>query len=286
MAAATPPSDKEASLWEHIEELIIRLRRIVIAFIMAAVILSLIPAGSGGMLYVPLIAKLPALIFAHTVPKQIKALDGHVYNITILPSTEFESIQIMMQAVLLLGAIGSAPIAAREIWAYIEPALYPHEKAFAKKFVVLFVLSFLFGVFFAIYIAAPLIVTMMLKLYPPLVPADYGFIMAVRISSIVGFVLKLALAFGLLFELPVVLYLLLAYGIVDPEMFGKDAMKYIFLGSMILGAIISPDPSGLGMLLIGFSLYLPMHIAITLGKKRGLERRALREAEAVARYSS
>ncbi|ALL01341.1 Sec-independent protein secretion pathway component TatC [Pyrodictium delaneyi] len=283
MSAASPPGDREASLWEHIEELIIRLRRIVIAFMVSAAILSLVPAGSGGLLYTPLVTKIPALIFAHTVPKQIKTLDGKVYNVTVLPSTEFESIQIMMQAVMLLGLIGAAPVAAREIWAYVEPALYPHEKAFAKKFIVLFVISFFFGVFFAIYIAAPLIVTMMLKLYPPLVPTGYEMILTVRISTIVGFVLKLALAFGLLFELPIVLYLLLAYGILDPEMFGKDTMKYIFLGTMILGAIISPDPSGLGMVLIGLSLYIPLHIAITLGKKRGLERRAIEEAKALAR---
>jgi len=286
MAASAPSSDKEASLWEHIEELIIRLRKIIIAFIVSAAVFSLIPAGDSGALYVPLITRLPVLIFSHTVPSQIEALDGKVYNVTVMPSSMFESVQIMMQAVLLLGTIGSAPIAAREIWAYIEPALYPHEKAFAKKFIVLFVVSFLFGVVFAIYIVAPLIITMMLKMYPFFVPPEYGFILPVSISDTVGFVLKLAIAFGLLFELPVLLYLLLAYGIVDPEMFGKDTMKYILLGSMILGAIISPDPSGLGMLLIGFSLYLPMHIAITLGKKRGLERRALEEAKAVARYGS
>lgn len=283
MSAASPPGDKEASLWEHIEELIIRLRRIVIAFMVSAAVLSLIPAGGGGLLYTPLVTRIPALIFAHTVPKQIKTLDGKVYNVTVLPSTEFESIQIMMQAVMLLGLIGAAPIAAREIWAYVEPALYPHEKAFAKKFIILFVLSFFLGVLFAIYIVAPLIVTMMLKLYPPLVPTGYEMILTVRISTIVGFVLKLALAFGLLFELPIVLYLLLAYGILDPEMFGKDTMKYVFLGTMILGAIISPDPSGLGMVLIGLSLYIPLHIAITLGKKRGLERRAIEEAKTLAR---
>ena len=273
--------DREASIWEHLTELAIRLRRIIIAFIVAATVLSLIPAGRGGLLYVPLAAKLPSLIVAHTVPSQITTFDGRTYNVTILPSTEFESIQIMVEGIMLLGVIGSAPIAAREIWAYVEPALYPHEKRFAKRFIFLFVAAFLFGVFFAIYVVAPLIVTMMLKLYPPLVPSGYTFLLTIRISTIVSFVLKLAIAFGILFETPIVVYLLLAYGIIDPGLFSKTTMKYIFLGTLIVGAIISPDPSGLGMLIIGLSLYAPLHIAVKLGKKKALQRKHVRETEAL-----
>ncbi|KSW12192.1 hypothetical protein CF15_05375 [Pyrodictium occultum] len=286
MAEPRPPGDREATIWEHLEELAVRLRRIVIAFIVSAAVFSALPAGGhGGSLYVPLISRLPVIIFSHAVPSQIKAFDGKVYNVTIIPSHTFESIDIIMYSAMLLGAIGAAPVAAREIWAYVEPALYPHEKAFARKFVALFVAAFIFGVVFAIYIVAPLIITMMLKMYPFFVPPSYGLIITVNISDTVDFTLKLAVAFGLLFELPLVVYLLLAYGIIDPEMINKDTLKYILLGSMIVGAIISPDPSGLGMVLIGISLYLPMHIAITLGKKKGLERRALEEIKALASYA-
>ncbi|ABM81330.1 twin-arginine translocase subunit TatC [Hyperthermus butylicus] len=272
--------DREASIWEHLTELAIRLRRIIIAFIISALVLSVIPAGKGGLLYVPLAAKLPSLIVAHTVPKQITTFDGHTYNVTILPSTEFESIQIMVEGILLLGVMGSTPIAAREIWAYVEPALYPHEKRFAKRFMFLFVAAFLFGVFFAIYIVAPFIYTMMLKLYPPLVPSGYKFLLTIRISTVVDFVIKLAIAFGLLFETPIVIYLLLAYGIISPDHFTPTTMKYILLGTMIVGAIISPDPSGLGMLIIGLSLYIPLHIAIKLGKKKAQQRKQVEEAMA------
>ncbi len=272
--------DREASIWEHISELVIRLRRIAIAFLISAVILSLIPAGSGGFLYVPLAAKLPSFIFELTVPKKIVTFNGKEYNVTVIPSTEFESVQLIAEGILLLGLMGTAPIAAREIWAYVEPALYPHEKRFAKRFMALFVLSFIAGILFAIFIAAPLIIRFMLKLYPPLVPSGYQFFLMIRISSIVDFVLKLAIAFGILFELPIVIYLLLAYGIIDPDYFNETTMKYIFLGSMLVGAILSPDPSGMGMLLIGLTLYLPLHVAVKLGKKKALERKQMEESYA------
>ena len=339
--AEAAAGDREASLWEHLSELAIRLRRIVIAFFTAALVLSAIPAGRGELLYAPLATKLPMLIFQHTVPPVIEAFDGKIYRVLPLPNSSFESISILAQSIMLLGLIGASPIIAKEIWEYVEPALYPHEKAFAKRYIVLFVASFIFGVFFGIYIVAPLIEMMVLKLYPLYIPDQYknapvGFFtspapqaaggltivvallplglvalralgplapaaggagaaaaaasekfasipISVSVSEVVSFALKLGLAFGALFELPIVLYLLLAYGILDPDLFNKNTMKYIFLGTMILGAIISPDPSGMGMLIIGLSLYLPMHVAITLGKKRALKRKIVEEMEAIAR---
>jgi sec-independent protein translocase protein TatC len=278
-----PPGDREATIWEHIEELAIRLRRIVIAFFVAATVLSILPAGRGKFLYVPLIARFPELIFQHVVPKTVEAFDGNVYNVTVIPTQTTESIEILAQTLFLLGFIGASPIIAKEIWEYIEPALYPHEKAFAKKYIVLFILAFLFGVFFGIYLAAPLIEMMFLKLYPLYVPASFKdqFILKVSVSEVVSFALKLGLAFGALFELPIIIYLLLAYGVVDPDLFNETTMKYIFLGTMILGAIISPDPSGLGMLLIGFSLYIPIYVAVRLGKKRAIEKKVAEELKAL-----
>ena len=277
-----PPRDKEATIWEHLEELIIRLRRIVIAFIIATAILSALPAGfGGGKLYTPLITVFPRIIFRHVIPPHITAFNGKTYNVTVMPGSEFESIEILTYSATLLGIIGAAPIAAKEIWEYIEPALYPHEKQFMKRYIALFTASFIVGVFFAIYIVAPLIYLMMYKLYPLFVPHGYTTIIKVEISRVVLFTLELAFAFGLLFEIPIVIYLALAYGILDPNLFTPTTMKYIFLGTMIIGAIISPDPSGLGMVLIGLSLYAPLHVAVHFGKKRAMERKALEQAKAL-----
>ena len=297
MSSEAPPGDREATIWEHVQELLIRLRRIVIAFFVAAMILSFLPAppsratnvhGFTDLLkeaflsYSPLALKLPELIFSHVIPPKVTAFDGKTYTIQVLSTSAFESINVLAMSVVLLGLIGASPVIAKEIWEYIEPALYPHEKAFAKKYLVLFIVAFLFGVFFGIYIVAPLVMLLVLKLRPLYVPPQYKLILNVSVSETVEFALKLALAFGGLFELPVVLYLLLAYGILDPDLFNEQTMKYIFLGTMLIGAIISPDPSGIGMLAIGFSLYIPIHIAVKLGKKKAMERKILEEIKALA----
>ncbi|MET1101629.1 MAG: twin-arginine translocase subunit TatC [Pyrodictiaceae archaeon] len=259
--------DREAPLQEHLTELAIRLRRILIAIGLSAAILSALPAGFNGPVYVPLISKLPALLVSITVPKQIKTLDGKVYNVTIMPSGAFESLSILFYAAILMGVIGASPVIAREIWGFIEPALYPHEKRFVKRYVPLFVISFIAGSMLGIFLAAPLIMRLTLSLYPYFVPQGYPVIIKVGIDEAVSFAIEMAIAMGLIAESPIIAYLLLAYGIIDPGMIGKDTMKYIFLGSMVLGAIISPDPSGIGMIVIGLSIYLPLHIAIKLGIK-------------------
>lgn len=328
--------EKEATIWEHIEELVVRLRRIIFALLITSTILSVLPADPHAGLtgYKPLVAELPKLIFEHVVPPVVEGFDGRVYRVLPIASGSFESIEVLALAIFLLGLIGASPVIAKEIWEYVEPALYPHEKQFAKRFIALFILAFAFGVFFGIYIVAPLIELLVLKLYPLYIPETYkdtwtalspvppagnttvaltlivlpfGPILArvmalpvpaaglgayhgklaliplrVSIGEVVSFALKMGVTFGVLFELPIVIYLLLSRGILDPDMFNATTMKYIFIGTMVLGAVISPDPSGVGMLLIGLSLYLPTHIAVYLGKKRALERKLIEEAEAVA----
>lgn len=280
---------KEATIWEHLEELALRLRRSVIIFLVATAIVSLVPAnlvGSGSSssdwfgFYKPLILELPIIVFKHMVPPTIQAFDGRTYTVYVIPARGFESVEVIAISAILLGFIASSPFIARELWLYIEPALYPHEKKFAKTYGFLFVASFIFGVAIAYFLIAPMIYRMLLKLYPLIVSEEYSLFLALRVSEVVSFVVKISIAMGLFFEAPVVIYLLLSRGIIDPDMFGENTIKYLFLGVMILAAIISPDPSGLGMLSIGLILYLPLYTAIVLGKKRARERLESRVSEA------
>ena len=340
--------DREASIREHLEELLIRLRRIIIAVMIASLILSILPAPGGSLLgYEPMAAALPRLIFSHVVPPVIEGFDGKLYRVLPISNDAFESISLLAQAIFILGVLGASPIIAKEIWEYIEPALYEHEKQFAKRYITLFIAAFAFGFFFGIYLVAPFIEQLMLKLYPLYIPEQYKetwnslspvpppgtaaggkgvgiavFIipfgpilvkviplaqlvhaggaggaaaaaqldpskfsmvpLRVSIGEVVSMALELGLAFGLLFELPIVIYLLLSRGILDPDMFSSETMKYIFVGTLLLGAIISPDPSGIGMLIIGLTVYIPLHVAVYLGKKKALERKLVEEAEALA----
>ena len=262
------------TLKEHLVELEIRLRNIIIALLVASAVVSVIPARPSLFPYIPLVARVPAYIVSVVVPKQVTGIDGKVYNVTIMPSSPFESLSLLFYAALLLGFIAASPFIAREVWLFIKPALYPHEQRIVKKYAFLFFLSFLAGSFFGLYIVAPLIMRFMLSLYPYFAPEGYELIIRVSVDEAASFGIEMAIAMGLMAEIPIIVYILLAYGIIDPEMISRDTMKWILVGSLVLGAIISPDPSGIGMLIIGFSIYLPLHIAIMQGKKAYYKRRS------------
>lgn len=267
----------EAPLWEHVVELGVRLRRMLYAVLILSIVLSVLPANwdfeSG--VYVPLASYFPSLIIQTVLPKQV-GLFGKTYDVVIMPESPFESLQIILLSALLLGLIGASPIIAREVWAYLEPALYPHEKKMIKKLVFVSVGLFLFGVWLGVYIVAPWTLKITLSIYPFFVPQGYEAIIRVSVSDVVVLAIELALALGIVFQTPLVIYHLLAGGILTPSMFSGESMKIAFVVMLFVGAVISPDPSGLGMIVIALLLYLPFYIAVKLGEK-AYYKRVLRE---------
>ncbi len=339
---------EEATIWEHLEELSIRLRRIIIAVAIAAVIAAAVPleaiqgiasslhiqlpfmqpphrptgnatalnetvlsrlnllecsvvrviegnsssllvtlrcralhnstseGGESGVLgglipvgrvhWTPLVVKLPEMLVALIVPKYVYAM-GKRYPVYIMPADTFEAFQIILYSALLLGVILASPIIVREVWAYVEPALYPHEKRLVKRYGVAFLLLFLGGVALALFIIAPLAYRVTLMLYPYFAPQGYQVIIRVSIAEVLQFAVQLALATGLIFETPLIIYILVTHGVIEPETVERN-LKYIFLAAMIAGAILSPDPSGLGMIIIGLTLYAPIHVATWLAARK------------------
>ncbi|AEM39284.1 Sec-independent periplasmic protein translocase [Pyrolobus fumarii 1A] len=345
--------EEEATIWEHLEELSVRLRRIIIAIAIAAVISAAVPlealqgilalapaiinvlpfhhtvpnhtyvtmtnnttnvtmimhnvlecnvvklsdtkngllvllrckpsanntintkANSGGnsllplpftISWTPLVVKVPEAIVSVVVPQEVYVA-GKTYRVVLMPTGAFEAFEIILFSALLLGVVLASPIIVREIWAYVEPALYPHEKELIKKYGFFFTLLFLFGIALAIFVIAPLTYRVTLSLYPFFIPSDYNVIIKVSVAEVLKFTVELAIATGLIFETPLVIYILIVHGILEPDTVERN-LKYVFLGAMILGAIISPDPSGLGMVIIDLTIYLPIHLAVKMAKKK------------------
>ncbi len=270
---------KEATIYEHLVELAVRLRRIVIALVVASVVTSLLPAEPNLTSYSPLVTRLPILIVRLVVPVNVTALDGRTYPVSLMPASPFESLDIAAKTAVLLGALTASPFIAREVWAYVEPALYPHEKALVKRFTAAFVSLFALGAAFGLLVVAPWIMRFMLSLYPLFAPPEYELIIRVGIDEALSFAVGMALIFGILFEAPLVVYVLLAYGVVEPEAFGGRTLKVVFVILLVIAAMISPDPSGLTMLVLALTLYAPVYVAVKLGVRAARRRRQV-EAEA------
>jgi len=258
-----PPHDTERPIMDHIVELSIRLKRIFIAIIISAGILSFIPVDL--KYYIPLISYFPNYVIQHVIPQTV-TWKGHTYTVYIAQYNPFAGFNILIKSALLLGLLGASPVIAKEIYEYVEPALYPHEKAKLKKLSIVAIGLFLTGIIIAFLVVLPVAFRIMI-ITSIAVTGGNKLISFTDVEQLFSTIVLISIATGIALETPLIVYLLVSFGVIDEKWFQGDNWKYVLFGSMILGAAISPDPSGIGMLVIGTVMFLSIMGAAKLGIK-------------------
>ncbi|GAB6147657.1 twin-arginine translocase subunit TatC [Stetteria hydrogenophila] len=277
------PEDEELPeepLWDHVVELSIRLKRILTAVFVAALVLSALPYSLSP--YIPLVNALPRLLLERLVPQNVTFM-GRTYTIQLAQYSPFAGFNILFQSTILLGVLGASPVIARELIAYIGPALYKHEREALKKYSLVAIGLFALGVAIAYFIFIPWVMRF-LFIMSVIVAGNHGLVAFSDIGRLFTLIVKLLIATGVMFEIPLVIYILIVYEIVGIEVFKGNGMKYAFIASLILGAIISPDPTGLGMLMLAIPYYLLLVAAVKLGERNlAKKKRASAKAEGAER---
>ena len=114
--------------------------------------------------------------------------------------------------ILLLSIVITFPISVYNFWAFISPGLYKNEKKFVAPILISSTLLFYLGIIFAYYIVFPLIFSFFTSIAPP------GVEIATDISSFLNFAVKIFFAFGLAFEVPIITFLIVLFGISSVEL--------------------------------------------------------------------
>lgn len=127
----------------------------------------------------------------------------------------------------------SVPFLLYQIWAFVAPALYQHEKRLVYPLLISSTILFYLGVAFAYYVVFPLVFSFLTGTTPE------GVAMATDISSYLDFVLTLFLAFGICFEVPVAIILLCWSGVTTPEDL-KSKRPYIIVTAFVAGMLLTP----------------------------------------------
>jgi sec-independent protein translocase protein TatC len=161
---------------------------------------------------------------------------------------------------MIIGLIFAFPYLVFELWRFISPALYEKEKNFAKGAVFYISLLFLLGILFAYFIIIPLSVHF-LGSYQ--VSAEV--VNQINLMSYIQTVTAIALAAGLLFELPVLIYFLTKVGLVTPE-FLKKYRRHSLVIVLVLSAIITP-PDVFSQILVAFPLMFLYEVGIRISKR-------------------
>ena len=153
------------------------------------------------------------------------------------------------------GILLASPVIFWQIWAFIAPGLYRHEKRVVLPFSLLSSICFLGGAAFGYYVVFP-------PAFRFLMGYTTDFLSALpTVTEYFSLSLRLLIAFGVIFELPVFMVLLAKLGIVDQPFLSKNR-KYAFLLSFIIAAILTPTPDVVNQLLMAVPLVILYEVSI------------------------
>jgi len=166
---------------------------------------------------------------------------------------------------LMAGLMIASPLVFSQVWLFIAPGLYSHEKKLAIPFIVMSTVLFVTGALFGHYVVFPIVWKFFVSYQNEFV--DF----APRIEPAFSMYLRLVLALGLTFELPTIVLFLARMGMITPRFMIKN-FKFAILLITIAAAVLSPDGGGVGMFAMGGPVILLYIVSIGLagmfGKKR------------------
>jgi len=147
----------------------------------------------------------------------------------------------------------SIPFLLYQVWAFVAPGLYKHEKRMVVPLVVSSVLLFYAGMAFAYFVVFPTVFKVFVDFLPP------GVQMMTDIKSYLDFVFSMFFAFGVAFEVPVAVVILSATGMVNPETLAEKR-PYVIVGVFVIAAVLTPPDVA-----SQFLLAVPMLILFEVG---------------------
>jgi sec-independent protein translocase protein TatC len=166
-----------------------------------------------------------------------------------------------MKVAFIAGLILASPFVLYQVWAFVAPGLYRHEKKYVVPFVLAGTIFFALGIFFGYYIAIPIGFKFLLNFSTDIVRPMPS------MKEYLSFSIKFLLAFGLVFEFPVVLVLLARIGVVNARTLAKQR-KYAILLIFIFAAILTP-PDIVSQVILALPLIGLYELSIILSRVFG-----------------
>jgi sec-independent protein translocase protein TatC len=247
---------KERSFIDYLQEIRIRIFRIALAVVLVTVLCMTLTINmldfNGYKIPFPYPDPSNNMAIQVIITMKENLLPENVTLIQVAPGQAFFA-QIYVAAIL--GIIMAMPFIVREFVAFIGPGLYQHEKATVKKVTIYAIGLFAIGSLFSYFIVVPYILEF-LYLYGESIGISTFF----EITEFVPFVMHLLIAFGLSYQLPIIMWATTVSEMVEPR-FWRNNLRYVIIIIAIFSAIITPDGSGVTMWFIAG----PMPLLYVLG---------------------
>ncbi len=214
----------QMTFFEHLIELRKRIINSLVSVVIGALIGWVVAPRFVNWIVKPMTDALKA---AHLEPKLVYSHPAGLLNLLITLS-------------IYLGIVIASPWILYQIWLFVAPALYKHERSAITGFLFSTVFLFLAGIAFGYFVSLPYVLRFLISFQGPVVPL-------INIDEYFDLILLVLLGLGLVFELPVLIFFLSLFGIVTPK-FLMDNFRYAILVIAILAAILTPTPDATTML--------------------------------------
>lgn len=234
-----PGTPREQTLIEHLLELRDRLLRS--ALVILVLFLCLLPFAND---------------IYHALAKPL--LDVMPAGTTMIATQVASTFIAPMKLTGWLSLFITVPYLLYQVWGFVAPGLYQHEKRIAAPVIISSVLLFYAGMAFAYFIVFPLVFGYFTSTAPE------GVQVMTDIDAYLSFVLMLFLAFGVAFETPVVVTLLVTMGLTTTTSL-REARPYVIVAAFVIGMLLTP-PDVVSQLLMAIPICLLFEVGILVGR--------------------
>jgi sec-independent protein translocase protein TatC len=261
----------EMTFWDHLSELLKRLRKVLYVFIITTAFVMFVPIN------IDVVNLDLSNLFFQTLAStlindfQVRFLPT---DIILIPLSFYAPLEVYIFISVIIGAAFALPVAAYEIYNFLLPALRENEKSFAIKFIGAFLALFIFGLVLGYLYIVPLTFQTML-LFSNLLNLTPTYFFG-EFFSMVGMILLVS---GLIFTFPIYVYLLVQANLLRTQQLTQNR-KYMYGGILILIAFLDPDPSLITELVTFIPIVIFMEISIYFSKR--LETRRSQQPEGLA----
>ncbi len=228
--------DEKRPFIEHLTEL---RQRVIVC--LATLVVSAIPGWfiSG-----------PAQDFLQAPLQRVLPAGSHIVNLTVT-----EAFGNRIRIALIAGLVFSLPVILYQVWRFVAPGLYAHERRYIIPFVLAFTLFFFAGAAFGYKFIFPTTLAFFATFSSRDVPAF------VSQASYQSFAFWMFVAFGAVFETPLAIVLLARFGIVEARTFARQR-KYAFLFAFVVAAVLTPSPDAFTQTMLAVPMYLLFELGV------------------------
>ena len=230
-------SESQETFFSHLVELRDRLIRALIAILVVFLAIANWARDIYSALAAPMLATLPQ--------------GGHMIA-TDVAGAFFVPMKVTLMVAFLL----ALPYVLYQAWSFVAPGLYAHEKKLVAPLIVASVVLFFTGMSFAYFVVFPTVFGFINKFAPE------GVAVMTDIDKYLSFVLSTFMAFGVTFEVPVIVIVLVRIGLVSVEKL-REIRSYVIVGAFVVGAIFTP-PDVLSQFMLAMPLWLLYELGIVL----------------------